>query len=220
MLYESVIIVPRDEVVRLQAILDRASGSYMMDDEVVETFTAKFPNSPCEVDIKVVDADPPYVDPVLFNRVGVQVGCLDVADTLCGKYVFTVGEDTFSVVVRELDPRESPLLEVSFGGGDLLFRGERGGGFCMVSQFDRATCPSCGVADCVNDCDGSQGADEADFREEFDAVNRQRYNAGLSTVESLVLSLVCSGVLTESESPQVNEAIQSCLDAIGHQFLG
>lgn len=92
--------------------------------------------------------------------------------------------------------------------------------FLLESKFDRATCPSCGQADCVNDCDGSQGADENNQEEEEDAIARQRYNAGVDTVESLLLALVSSGAIAESEDPKVNEAIQSCLDAIGHRFLG
>ncbi len=90
----------------------------------------------------------------------------------------------------------------------------------LDSTFDRATCPSCGQAGCCNDCDGSQGADENNQEEEEDAIARQRYNAGVDTVESLLLALVSSGAITESEDPKVNEAIQSCLDAIGHRFLG
>lgn len=39
-------------------------------------------------------------------------------------------------------------------------------------------------------------------------------NSALDGMESLLLSLVMSGVITQSEDPRVNESLQTTLDAI------
>ena len=64
------------------------------------TFTADFGNG-LEADIKVVNADPPYVDPVLFLN-GNEVGLLPPdAETLEGEYIFQLGlHDHYRVVVE------------------------------------------------------------------------------------------------------------------------
>jgi hypothetical protein len=112
-------------------------------------------------------------------------------------------------------------MVVTFLNESLVFEVVGKSAVLVSSSLDRATCPSCSQPDCVNDCDGSQGADDANLEEEYDAVCRQRYNAGVDTVESLILALVGEGVLFGSEeSRAVNNAIQSCLDALGQQFLG
>jgi hypothetical protein len=88
----------------------------------------------------------------------------------------------------------------------------------VIMGLARETCPSCGLEDCFNDCDGSQGADENNTESEEDALGRHCVNAGLHTLESFLLSLVCAGVITESEDPRVNEAIETCLDALGNRY--
>ena len=104
-----------------------------------------------------------------------------------------------------------PLTPLTFLNGDLLLKGSG-----LESKFNRATCPCCGLADCVNDCGGSLDGEN----DRIDALNRQGYNAGLDAIESLMLALVYAGALTESEKPQVNAALTTCLDAIEHHFLG
>ena len=112
-------------------------------------------------------------------------------------------------------------MVVTFLNKSLVFEVVGRSAVLVSSVLDRAICPSCSQPDCVNDCDGSQGADEANDENEYDAVARQRYNAGVDSVESLILALVGEGVLFGSEeSRAVNNAIQSCLDKLGQQFLG
>jgi len=117
---------------------------------------------------------------------------------------------------------------VTFLNKSLVFEVVGKSAVLVSSSLDRAECPSCSQPDCVNDCDGSQGADDANTEDEYDAVCRQRYNAGVDSVESLLLALVGEGVFWRSgsedhvwsESPEVNRALQSCLDKLGQQFLG
>jgi hypothetical protein len=58
----------------------------------------------------------------------------------------------------------------------------------------------------------------ADDEAREDVLGRQRYNAALDTLESLLLALISAGVIAESDDPRVNEAIQTCMDAIGDNF--
>ncbi len=95
--YDATIIVPRDEVEQMQDILD---GDCLANDEVVKTYTATFDNG-YQADIKVVDGCPPFVDPVLFNEHGQEICTIEIADNLCGEYKFCVGEDTFTVSVKQ-----------------------------------------------------------------------------------------------------------------------
>lgn len=99
MKYEAAITIPRDEADEMQDILDGEADNEA-NDEVVKTYTATFPNG-YQADIKVVDGDPPFVDPVLFNEHGQEVCCIEVADDLCGTYQFSVDGDTYVVVVRK-----------------------------------------------------------------------------------------------------------------------
>jgi hypothetical protein len=207
MLFERSLVVGKSDLDVVNTVLSGAEC--LGNDEVVRKFTVYF-GSGFECDVKVVDGDPPYVDAVLF-RDGQEVMCLDVRDDLLGLYEFVVGEDTFRVTLVEV---------VTFLNESLVFEGVGRCARLVNSSLDRAECPSCGLPDCMSDCDGSQGADEANLENEYDAVCRQRYNAGIDTVESLILALVASGALRESESRAVNDAIQACLDALGNKFLG
>lgn len=110
------------------------------------------------------------------------------------------------------------MKTLTFLEGQLAIALADDGGTSLESGLERETCPSCGQAECMNDCDGSQGADENNEETEEDALGRQRFNAGLDTIESFMLALVSSGAITESEDPKVNEALATCLDAIGNNF--
>jgi hypothetical protein len=46
-----------------------------------------------------------------------------------------------------------------------------------------------------------------------------RYNGAMDGIESLLLALVCAGVIGESEDPRVNEAIQSALDGCENNLV-
>lgn len=111
MKYEATIAIPADEAKEMQAILDGEADNEG-NDEVVNTYTAEFPNK-WQADIKVVDAEPPYVDPVLFNENGQEVACIEVADKLIGEYEFAIGEDTYHVIVKEALRCETPSREVA-----------------------------------------------------------------------------------------------------------
>lgn len=87
------------------------------------------------------------------------------------------------------------------------------GGASINTDIDRMVCPSCGCADCVFSCDGSQGADENNGEDEEDVADRVGYNGALDGLESFLMALVASGVINQSEDPRVNEAIQTTLDA-------
>ena len=66
------------------------------------TFTTTFSDGR-EVDIKVVNADPPYIDPVMFQY-GFEEGCLEpCAETLDGEYLFESLEGDKYLVKVELD---------------------------------------------------------------------------------------------------------------------
>jgi hypothetical protein len=73
-------------------------------------------------------------------------------------------------------------------------------------------CTHCGQPDCNDDCDGSQGADEENHRD----AGRAQFNAAIDGIESLVLALAVAGV--NVEAPEVLQAIESAVDAIGNQF--
>lgn len=67
----------------------------------------------------------------------------------------------------------------------------------------RYTCPSCGEANCVNGCDGSQGADENNEESEEDAFLRHKYNKSLDILEHVVLVDVNSDI--DVSSPNTSQ---------------
>ncbi len=86
--------VSREKAEQLQSLLDNKS-----EDKIgtIETFTAIFDDNH-EIDIKVCQGNPPFVDAVLFID-GCGAGCLDVTDTLIGDYTF--GNLTAALVIDE-----------------------------------------------------------------------------------------------------------------------
>lgn len=86
-------------------VLDFCNNLLQSKDRCLETeenpftFTANFGQG-IEADIKVVNADPPYIDPVLFLD-GNEVGLMPAdADTLNGEYVFTLGAKKYRVIIE------------------------------------------------------------------------------------------------------------------------
>jgi len=78
-------------------------AEYRYDTEEVPCiFTVRFDNG-FESDIKVVNADPPYIDAVLFDNFGNELMCLDPwFEQVDGYYEFEYDEDLFVVeLVKE-----------------------------------------------------------------------------------------------------------------------
>ena len=89
--------VPKDEVEAHQSFLDSAGEDKV---GVIETYTAKFGDrgeGNVEIDIKVCQGDPPFVDAVMFQD-GSDVSCIEPDDELLGTYTFqSVLKDTYKV---------------------------------------------------------------------------------------------------------------------------
>ena len=77
---------------------------------------------------------------------------------------------------------ENPQTEGKPKAYDLLISGNllsvvvNGKSGTIQQGLPRETCPSCDQADCCNQCDGSQGADDNNKESEEDAIDRTRYN--------------------------------------------
>jgi len=99
--YKKVINVSYNELVAWQDYLDNKGTDTV---NVVRTFTADFGETEdghIEVDIKVCDAEQPFVDPVIFQD-GHDVGCLEADDTLVGEYIFSgFLKNTYIVVIPD-----------------------------------------------------------------------------------------------------------------------
>lgn len=92
-----------------------------------------------------------------------------------------------------------------------------GRGGVVLVPLPRETCESCGSPTCVNECDGSKGADENNSESEGEAIERQRYNAFLDGVESLALAHAAAGV--DVSSPAYVGGVATAMDAATNQFL-
>lgn len=69
------------------------------DDDVLDCFTAKVPDTNLEVDIKLVDTESgPYLDIVLFDE-GVEVTCLDPLYELKEEYIIGDGDNEVKVLI-------------------------------------------------------------------------------------------------------------------------
>lgn len=115
---------------------------------------------------------------------------------------------------------ENPQTEGKPKAYDLLISGNllsvvvNGKCGTIEQGLPRETCPSCDQADCCNQCDGSQGADDDNKETEEDAIDRTRYNAVLDAVESIILAHACAGI--KVDSPQYVEGIETTLEAAGN----
>lgn len=93
--------VSSDELKEMNSLLKQTERSPdYKDATTIKTYTAKFGNN-IEADIKVVNGDGPYVDPVLFDN-GSEVCCLqDPSENLDGEYIFEYKNKTYTVLVQE-----------------------------------------------------------------------------------------------------------------------
>ena len=99
--YKKIINVSYNELVAWQDYLDNKGTDTV---NVVRTFSADFGETEdghIEIDIKVCDAEQPFVDPVIFQD-GHDVGCLEADDTLVGEYIFSgFLKNTYIVIIPD-----------------------------------------------------------------------------------------------------------------------
>ena len=100
MKYHSTIQIPQKELDEMNTILLNELNPNIKENDVIKTYTANFsePNQEIKVDIKVINGDTPYVDPVLFDD-GSSLTMIDVRDQLDGEYVFNINADQFVVTI-------------------------------------------------------------------------------------------------------------------------
>lgn len=102
---EKVIIKVKKETAEyLEDLLEREDIDFseegIDEDSTIETFTAKFSNG-YEADIKVCSGEHNcYVDPVLFNANGCQIGLLEPDYELLGEYTFEVENEEYTVILE------------------------------------------------------------------------------------------------------------------------
>ncbi len=98
--YTQTIKITKDLADLLQKVLDWKDGIYPeWGKDEVHTLTAKFPTG-IEADIKVVNGDSPYVDPVLFEKNGSELTVIEPTDTILGEYIFWDEKDNYIVKVE------------------------------------------------------------------------------------------------------------------------
>ena len=107
------------------------------------------------------------------------------------------------------------MYELTILGNKVCLVADSLGG-SIESGLPRETCPSCGQADCVNECDGAQGADENNTESEEDAIGRQRYNAAVDALESILLAHACAGI--KVDEPAYVAGLETALDAFSNNF--
>lgn len=73
-------------------------------------------------------------------------------------------------------------------------------------------CTHCGLSDCRNHCDGSQGADEEHERD----AGRAEFNAAVDILERTILAAACAGI--DIETPAFLETIETIVDYIGNEY--
>lgn len=98
MLYVETIELEKETVEKIQGILDIKEG-YCPDygrNETIDAFTAKFKNG-FEADIKLCNADTPFIDSILNDEQGCEVYTPDVSYELLGKYEFVFENDTYEL---------------------------------------------------------------------------------------------------------------------------
>jgi hypothetical protein len=135
MTHEIILRIPSGDVKMMQELLDGSGDK--QNGEVVKTFTATFlqedggyPEGSIQADIKIVDADTPYIDAVLFQD-GNDVGCLDVTDKLEAEFVFNhFLKDCYIVKVVAGTAEECPKCGREFG----WYARIQNRGDCVVDQ--------------------------------------------------------------------------------------
>lgn len=69
--------------------------------ENLETWGVEFGVNGINADIKAnTSEDDVWCEGVLFDKDNLEIACTDVSDRLDGEYVWTVGADTFKVIVK------------------------------------------------------------------------------------------------------------------------
>jgi len=97
MLFETTILVPPREVQECQTFLNKSFP--FAKPHTFRTYTGKFPNG-IEVDIKVCEGNPPFVDPVLYDDDS-ELAVGEVRDDLLGVFRFQVEDDEYKVTVQQ-----------------------------------------------------------------------------------------------------------------------
>ena len=84
-----VVRIPKQEVEHLQKAIDGNSPYPGYGEcDVIQTWTAAFPDG-CQADIKVCNGDNgPWIDPVLFDENGCEIQCLSPCYRLASDYCF------------------------------------------------------------------------------------------------------------------------------------
>jgi|LSQX01.1.fsa_nt_gb hypothetical protein len=100
--YKVTITIPAEEARYIKDILEIEEGCCPDYDEdaLIYVATAKFPDG-FEADIKLCNGNTPWVDPVLFDKMGGQAGLLDPDDDFFGEFCFDTGDAEYIVVVRD-----------------------------------------------------------------------------------------------------------------------
>lgn len=102
MKFTKTIKIPAAEARELQEYIE-SNGKDKV--ETIKTYTAKFGDNGegnIEVDIKVCEGDPPFVDAVLFQD-NHELGCLEPEGDLLGEYCFYGFTKNHYTVILEVD---------------------------------------------------------------------------------------------------------------------
>lgn len=100
MKYTKIIKIDSEILSQLNSLLSGETKDYLKNGEILHTVTAKFPER-IEVDIKLVQGEPPYVDAVIFHN-GNEIFPLEPEfEQYDGSYEFNVDENTYIVIVKE-----------------------------------------------------------------------------------------------------------------------
>tara|TARA_R110000824_G_scaffold201667_2_gene385749 strand:- start:3796 stop:4161 length:366 start_codon:yes stop_codon:yes gene_type:complete len=113
---------------------------------------------------------------------------------------------------------KQPTVEVSSSTkvmlgcfGIVLELNDEGGG--TISSDLKESCPYCDCIECNADCDGSAG-DIDGLEDQDDLDSRNRYNAAIDGLESLILAHAFAGI--DITTPAYLEGIETAESAIGN----
>ena len=107
MIFTELVLLPADEIKRLQGILDKTLPWPSVYPDRYETFTAASVSfgDDWEIDVNIVagEMSKPFVDVVLFQG-GCEVYGWDLADTILGEWQVVLGDDinrAFKLEIRQ-----------------------------------------------------------------------------------------------------------------------
>jgi len=70
-------------------------------EDVMFSVTVEFDDG-CQADIKLVNGEPPYVDPVLFDKEGNELGTIEPdSETFQGEYIWEVNGRQYVATIEE-----------------------------------------------------------------------------------------------------------------------